>query len=310
MFNTLFTSLPVIFIGVFEKDLAASTLLAVPELYNKGQRNGGFNIKVYLWWTFLAASDAMVVFFVMLGLYGQALFTEDNGLYAMGALTFTSCIIIISSKMQVLEMHNKSITAVIAIFLSVGGWFLWNLLLSVMYGNNTIYNVKDGLLDRFGQNGLWWLTLILVVSSVILFELGVSSMRAAIWPTDVDIFQEYEQDREIRKRFEEAAAEELQQGWDRGTKKSSLELAREAMDEAAREAEVQEILDRPRMMEEGQAREKAKKRHSWSAQHELSDVTNANGNESDSADQPRKSIDIQELLSRGFGSVRKGQDLR
>jgi phospholipid-translocating ATPase len=100
MFNTLFTSLPVIFMGIFEKDLQASTLLAVPELYTKGQRDGGFNIRIYLGWMFMAASEAMVVYFCMLGLFGQVPFTSDNGLFAMGDLTFTACIIIIASKMQ------------------------------------------------------------------------------------------------------------------------------------------------------------------------------------------------------------------
>jgi phospholipid-translocating ATPase len=100
MFNTLFTSLPVIFMGIFEKDLAASTLLAVPELYTKGQRDGGFNIKIYLGWMFMAASEAMVVYFSMLGLFGQVAFTEDNSLFAMGDLTFTACVILINLKMQ------------------------------------------------------------------------------------------------------------------------------------------------------------------------------------------------------------------
>jgi phospholipid-translocating ATPase len=100
MFNTLFTSLPVIFLGVFEKDLAASTLLAVPELYTKGQRNGAFNFKVYAGWMFVAASEAMIVFFVMLGVYGQATFTEDQGLFALGDLCFSAAVIVISFKMQ------------------------------------------------------------------------------------------------------------------------------------------------------------------------------------------------------------------
>lgn len=100
MFNTLFTSLPVIFMGVFEKDLSASTLLAVPELYTKGQRNGGFNFKVYLGWMFMASAEAMVVYFTMLGLYGQALFTEDNSIYALGSITYTAVVWLISLKMQ------------------------------------------------------------------------------------------------------------------------------------------------------------------------------------------------------------------
>jgi phospholipid-translocating ATPase len=100
MFNTLFTSLPVIFMGVFEKDLSASTLLAVPELYTKGQRNGGFNFKVYLGWMFMASSEAMIVYFCMLGLYGQALFTEDNSIFALGSITYTAIVWLIALKMQ------------------------------------------------------------------------------------------------------------------------------------------------------------------------------------------------------------------
>ncbi len=100
MFNTLFTSLPVIFLGIFEKDLSASTLIAVPELYTKGQRNGGFNFKVYLCWIFMASAEVMIVYFCMLGLYGQALFTDDNSIFALGSITFTSIVTLISLKLQ------------------------------------------------------------------------------------------------------------------------------------------------------------------------------------------------------------------
>lgn len=58
------------------------------------------------------------------------------------------------------------------------------------------------------------------------------------YPTDVDEFQAIEQNHELRQSLEEAASEELQQGW-RGR------------EEKAREDEVQAILDRPREMEEG-----------------------------------------------------------
>lgn len=71
-FNTLFTSLPVIILGVFEKDIRASTALAVPELYSSmGLKNAMFNFRVYAWWIFLAASESMLVYFVMFALYGS-----------------------------------------------------------------------------------------------------------------------------------------------------------------------------------------------------------------------------------------------
>ncbi|KAL8982295.1 MAG: hypothetical protein Q9177_005316, partial [Variospora cf. flavescens] len=172
MFNTLFTSLPVIFMGIFEKDLAATTLLAAPELYSYGHRNGGFSIRIYAGWIFMASAEAMVIYFLMLGVYGRAVFTLDNGLYAMGVLTFTASVVIISIKMQVLEVHNKSITCALALFASIGCWFAWNLVLSSMYTSNVIYNVRDGFLDRFGRNALWWLTLVLIVAACCAFEIG------------------------------------------------------------------------------------------------------------------------------------------
>ncbi|KAI9788660.1 MAG: hypothetical protein M1835_002165 [Candelina submexicana] len=301
MFNTLFTSLPVIFLGVFEKDLAASTLLAVPELYTKGQKARGFNFPIYLGWIFMAASEAMMVFFLMLGLYGQALFTEDNGLYAMGALTFSACVIVIWAKLQSIEMHNKSVISAISFVLCVGGWFLWNILLSALYANNTVYNVKQGFLDRFGRNPLWWLVLILVVSACIVFELGVTALRAAYWPTDVDVFQELEKDTSIRERFEKAAAAELEQGW---SGCCSQPPAGEQNDRSHRSGEIQELLDRPRVMEEGQSSGHSHRRRTSDKISSTGEVERLRGGEGGPA--ARRSVDSQGMLTERFGSIRPG----
>ncbi|KAI9791570.1 MAG: hypothetical protein M1833_001491 [Piccolia ochrophora] len=305
MFNTLFTSIPVIFIGIFEKDLAASTLLAVPELYRKGQRNGAFNFKIYLGWMFMASSAAMVVYFIMFGLFGQASFTRDNSLYAMGVLTFSCCVIFISCKLLIFEMHNKSIIVVIGFILSVGGWFLWNILLATSYQKNTLYNVKNGIFHRFGRDLLWWLVLILVVLCCCVFEAGVSSLRSAWFPTDADIFQELEQDPEIRLRFEEAASVELQQGWAQSKKKQKARTTPTQDDED----DIQAVLDRPRVMEEGGLSSQNLRRRQQSDPASLRSAGSAQlASQSTDADPRRHSADVREMLSRGFGSVR-GRDM-
>lgn len=251
MFNTLFTSLPVIFMGVFEKDLAPATLLAVPELYSYGRQRQGFRIfPNYVYWATLGAVEAVMVFFLTKGIYFDALFTRDNGLFASGALAFTACVTLISLKLQFIELHNKSVTAAISTFLSVGGWYLWNLILSEAYDTtNRIYLVRDAFVHQFGRNILWWLTLIVTVLAVSLLELLLKSVKAIYFPNDVEVFQVLERDVEIKRRFEESAADLLQSGWSRGTKKSSLEMEREYEEQARREAEVQEILERPRTMD-------------------------------------------------------------
>jgi phospholipid-translocating ATPase len=211
-FNTLFTSLPVLVMGIFEKDLAASTLLAVPELYTKGQNNGAFNLWIYLGWMAMGAAESVIIYFSMLCLYA---FTQgaNNSLFAMGDLDFIACVAIIAMKMQLVEMHNKSITAWIALVLSIGAVFLWNLLLAALYPYNPIYHVRHEWFKSFGKNPRWWLVLLFIVLAVAVLEFSVTSLRAALFPTDVDVFQELEKDPDVKKRFEEASAMELQQGW-------------------------------------------------------------------------------------------------
>ncbi|CAK4034379.1 phospholipid-translocating P-type ATPase [Lecanosticta acicola] len=251
MFNTLFTSLTVIFLGVFEQDLRASTLLAVPELYTKGQRGAGFNLKVYLGWMFTAVCEAVIIFFTMWGLYGDAIFNAENTIFPMGNMTFTACVILITIKLQVIEQRYKSSMALVACILAIGGWFLWNIILAGLYKKNNEYNVKDGLFHRWGRSGQWWLTLILSVTACLLLEIGIRALKAAFWPTDVEIFQSLEGNLDVRKRFEEASAEWMRAGWDRGGKKSSMEME----EEVRREREVLEILaSRPGTVEEGLGR--------------------------------------------------------
>lgn len=341
MFNTLFTSLPVIFLGIFEQDLRASTLMAVPELYHSlGHLNNGFKIKIYLGWVALAAFHAVIVFFLMLGLYGQALFTLDNGLYAMGDLTFTTCIIVIASKIQFWEIHNKTYTCAIAMFLSIGGWFLWNIILTTNYSNNVIYNVKDGFLDRFGRNPLWWLTLILIVAACWALEIGVKVVKQAWMPSEADVFRELQKDPLIRKRFEQAACMGTASPVDLSSGRSGLGEAdvplkpiRTAEEDRQREGEVQAMLDRPRHsratsganheFERAASGTVRQRKHSESGgkAHENkvsfvvdtreedvsddSDESDANGKKKPK----RRSTDVQDLLRRGFGSVRRSLDV-
>ena len=341
MFNTLFTSLPVIFLGIFEQDLRASTLMAVPELYHSlGHLNNGFKIKIYLGWVGLAASQAVIAFFLMLGLYGQALFTLDNGLYAMGDLTFTACIIVIATKIQFWEIHNKTYTCAIAMFLSIGGWFLWNIILTTTYTNNIIYNVKDGFLDRFGRNPLWWLTLILIVAACWAFEIGVKVVKRAWMPSEADLFRELQKDPLIRKRFEQAAcmspakpADPSNEGLGLGPADIPLKPIRTAEEDRQREGEVQAMLDRPRHSigtsgathepevvagatvrqrkhseSEGKAHDNKVSFAVETREEEVFDDSDE-GDTNGKSKRKRRSTDVQGLLKRGFGSVRRSLDI-
>lgn len=86
---------------------------------------------------------------------------------------------------RLIEQHNKSILVGLSIFISIGGWFLWNILFSEVYGFHAIYHVRDAFLHRFGTSILWWGTLVVIVVICTLFEVVVVAMRTTLWPTDV-----------------------------------------------------------------------------------------------------------------------------
>ncbi|KAL9101161.1 MAG: hypothetical protein Q9163_003563 [Psora crenata] len=331
MFNTLFTSLPVIFIGIFEQDLSSNTLMAVPELYSSlGPRNAGFNVPVYLGWVFMASSQAVIVFFIMLGLFGQAPFPLNNGLFAMGALSFSACIIVIASKMQFWEIHNKTYTCVIAMIPSIGGWFLWNIALSASYTYNVIYDVRDGFLRRFGRYALWWLTLILIVTACWALEIGMKVVKCTWMPSDADSFRELEKDEAIQRRFAQAAGSRHHHEPPSAHTMGTLQCVRTADEEIQREGEVQELLDRPRHMRHTSGtdeldfpdktvirRRQKSESEALSREPKVSFVVEqrkVDGNEEDEdmngkQKPPRRSTDVQELLRRGFGSVRRSLDI-
>ncbi len=119
MFNTLFTSLAVIFLGIFEQDLRAATLLAVPELYSQGQRNEAFSIKKYFGWMFVATCEAMIIYFMVMGLFGWQVLNEGSNVYAISALSYTVCIVIINMKLLFIELHSKTFVTAGAFFVSL-----------------------------------------------------------------------------------------------------------------------------------------------------------------------------------------------
>lgn len=213
VFNTLFTSLPVILLGIFEQDLRAETLLAVPELYSYGQRSLAFNFKKYVAWMTLAVSEAALIYYMIYCFYDRALSTDDTSLYAMGDLSFTVCVVFINIKMLVLENHNKTIIPLIGLIVSVGGWFVWNIFLSAIYARTPgPYIVRDAFLHNFGKKPTWWLTVLLTLLAVLVLELVVTGIRRVFWPRDQDLMQEMEHFAGVMDVMRQHAAERGEAG--------------------------------------------------------------------------------------------------
>ncbi|KAF4979421.1 hypothetical protein FZEAL_4364 [Fusarium zealandicum] len=217
VFNSLFTSLPVIILGIFEKDLRAETLMKVPELYTFGQKNMGFRFPQYFAWMLLGTAGSFVIWYFTWCVYDRTLFDEDTSLFAMGMVGFTVAVVFINIKILILEVHTKTIITFGGCFISIAGWFLWMLAISGVYPEEFgPYIVRDTFIHNFGRTLQWWTAVLLELIVLIVIDLVVQSIRRVYFPEDQDLMQRIEKDNNVDRVFPsledgEVAAEETRE---------------------------------------------------------------------------------------------------
>lgn len=216
--NTLFTSLCVILPGIFEQDLAATTLLAIPELYIHGQRNTSLHLPKALRWMLLATVQGMVVWFLAWAAFSVDRPGSDNGLFALGDLSFSLAIVFTNLKLLLGETHTKTYIILAGCVITVAGWWAWNAFLDACYSSNlSPYDVRHGFTGTFGRDPAWWATmaLVLVVLGVgevlgkLLFTVSFSSSAAASFSSFWSSFRRFfpSSPRRSRRRRDEDAKE-------------------------------------------------------------------------------------------------------
>ncbi|KAF9187860.1 hypothetical protein BGZ50_001716 [Haplosporangium sp. Z 11] len=215
-YNTLFSSLPVMVVGMFEQDLKATTLLLVPELYTYGQRNCGFSLTTYGTWMAAAVYQAIASLLVPLWIAGAVgkvgVGPDDESLFSMGLGVYTTIVLVVTFKIAYLETHNWSIITHITSLLTIIAWFGYNTFYSFFYPVRTAGYQVRGVFQSLAGHLSFWLTIIVAVMIAILPNIMAKILKAQIFPSDVDLYQELEKDPDAVQRWKEWEAELGSQG--------------------------------------------------------------------------------------------------
>ncbi|KAK4189442.1 hypothetical protein QBC35DRAFT_493226 [Podospora australis] len=185
--TTMFTSLCVILPGIWEQELQAETLLAVPELYVFGQRGKGLNLKKFAQWMFGAALEGTMVWFLCWNLYGGEGPVKDGGLYALGTLVFSVNIVWINLKLSILDTNYKTSIILGAFGITFAGWWIWQVALAGLYQAGIFpYIVKTAFFTSFGNDAAWWVAFFAVQGCLAMLELIYRSVKrdlvvAGLW---------------------------------------------------------------------------------------------------------------------------------
>ncbi|KAL0732595.1 hypothetical protein Bca4012_008804 [Brassica carinata] len=191
LYNVFFTALPVIVLGLFEKDVSASLSKRYPELYREGIRNSFFKWRVVAVWASSAVYQSLVCYlFVTASAFdGKNSSGKMFGLWDVSTMVFTCLVIAVN--LRILLMSN-SITRWhhITVLGSILAWlvfaFVYCGIMTPRDRNENVYFVIYVLMSTF----YFYFTLLLVPVVALLADFIYQGVERWFFTYDYQIVQE------------------------------------------------------------------------------------------------------------------------
>ncbi|XP_073020331.1 phospholipid-transporting ATPase 3-like isoform X1 [Primulina eburnea] len=190
LYNVIFTALPVIILGLFDKDVNFSLSKKYPELYKEGIRNTFFKWRVVASWAFFAIYQSLVFYYFVVASSDRAMNSAGKmfGLWDVSTMAFTC--VVVTVNLRLLMMCN---TITRWHHISVGGsilaWFIFVFIYSGVVlpkAQENIYFVIYVLMSTI----YFYLTLILVPIAALFCDFVYMGAQRWFFPYDYQIVQE------------------------------------------------------------------------------------------------------------------------
>ncbi|CAN1311231.1 Phospholipid-transporting ATPase 3 [Linum perenne] len=185
LYNVIFTALPVIIVGLFDKDVSSTLSKKYPQLYKEGIRNMFFKWRVVWTWAFFSVYQSLIfyTFVTLSGASGKNSSGRMFGLWDVSTMAFTC--VVITVNLRLLMMCN-SITR--WHYISVGGsilaWFVFILIYSLLR-ENVLYVIYVLMSTYY-----FYLTVILVPIVALLGDFIYQGVERWFFPYDYQVVQE------------------------------------------------------------------------------------------------------------------------
>ncbi|KAH9606858.1 hypothetical protein KSS87_020266 [Heliosperma pusillum] len=125
-YNVFFTSLPVLMLGLFDKDVSASLSKKYPQLYMEGLKNVYFNWREVGVWAFFSVYQSLIFFYFVTtsGSRPQTSAGKMLGLWDISTMTFT-CVVVTVNIRLLLCCNSITRWHHISVWGSIIAWFLF-----------------------------------------------------------------------------------------------------------------------------------------------------------------------------------------
>ncbi|VFQ82126.1 unnamed protein product [Cuscuta campestris] len=182
LYSIIYTSLPTVVVGILEKDLGRMTLMKCPQLYGAGQREEGYNRKLF-WLTMTDTIwQSAVSFFVPLLAYRK----NDIDMSSIGDLWTLAVVILVNLHLAMDVIHWNWITHV-AIWGSIIATVICVIIIDALPflpGYWAIFHIAG--------DAPFWLCLASIIVAALIPRFMLKAFVQYLFPSDIQIAREKE----------------------------------------------------------------------------------------------------------------------
>ncbi|XP_018022182.1 phospholipid-transporting ATPase IB [Hyalella azteca] len=186
MYNVLFTAAPPVAIGIFDRSCSAKTRMEYPALYKESQNGSQYNMKVFLWWVFLALAHSAIVFALPVFAMTQdvAWGNGKTGGYLMAGNMVYSYVVVTVCLKAGLESSAWTWPTHLAIWGSIVSWFLFLFIYSNFWPVLPLASNMTGIYIQVFISPLFWFGLLLIPLTALLIDFSaktfINSVRKSL----------------------------------------------------------------------------------------------------------------------------------
>lgn len=189
LYNLIFTSLPIIFLGIWDQDVNAEISQLYPEMYRMGLRNDKFNPWQFYLNIFDAIFQSVVCFFfpymLLIGGPIDPQGRDQHSVYEFGTIV-ASIAVFVANFIVMFSLYSFTWIQVLVISLSIMAFYAFVCIYAQF--NTFIFAGQDSL---FGT-GLYWMLLILTIATCYIPRICAKYYLHQYHPNDNDIVREQE----------------------------------------------------------------------------------------------------------------------
>ncbi|XP_032149470.1 phospholipid-transporting ATPase IC [Sapajus apella] len=195
LYNVLYSSLPVLLMGLLDQDVSDKLSLRFPGLYVVGQRDLLFNYKRFFVSLLHGVLTSMILFFIPLGAYLQTVGQDGEAPsdYQSFAVTMASALVITVNFQIGLDTSYWTFVNAFSIFGSIALYF------GIMFdfhsaGIHVLFPSAfqfTGTASNALRQPYIWLTIILTVAVCLLPVVAIRFLSMTIWPSESDKIQKH-----------------------------------------------------------------------------------------------------------------------